>query len=86
MLEFNEFEWTDAEVEAAALAYVERHAAVNGLSEPLPPWDSLLTPAFAWSAARLRWAEQHGRSQDLVDAMVRNRLRRQRRGISTEET
>lgn len=87
LLEFNEFEWSEAEILEAAEDYARRHAAANGLSEPLPAdsWPRHMTAAFAWSYHRMEWARENGREQDLVDAMIRNRLRRQRR-ITSEES
>jgi hypothetical protein len=84
---FNEWEWSEAEIEEAASDYARRHAEINGLEAPLPAdaWPRHMTPRFAWGFFRRKWAREHDREQDLVDEMVENRLRRQRRVISTED-
>jgi hypothetical protein len=78
---FNEYEWTEADILEAAEAYALDHARANGLDEPLPAdrWELHLRPEFAWSFNRRRWAEEHGRTQDLVDEMIRRRVERGRR-------
>jgi hypothetical protein len=86
--EFSPWDWSSAEVEEAAQAYTARHAAVNGLAEPLPPesWERHMEPAFAYTHFRLRWARENGREQDLVNEMIRNRLRRSRRTLEGDES
>jgi hypothetical protein len=78
---FREWEWTEAEILEAVEAYAARHAARNGLEEPLPleQWGHLMTPRFAYGHCRRRWARENGREDELVDEMIQNRLRRNRR-------
>lgn len=82
---FREWEWSDDEVREAAEDYARRHAVASGLPEPLPAdaWPQHLTPLFAYTHFRMKWAREHGRQTDLVAAMIRNRLRRQRRNLYT---
>jgi hypothetical protein len=83
---FREWEWSEDEILEAAEDYARRHAEVNGLAEPQPPdaWERHMTPLFAYSFFRMKWAKEHGRELDLVDAMITNRLRRQGRPFSEE--
>jgi hypothetical protein len=78
---FREWEWSPDEIAEAAEDYARRHAVASGLEVPLPAdsWPDHMTARFAYSHFRSRWAREHGREQDLVDEMVRNRLRRSRR-------
>jgi hypothetical protein len=79
---FCPWEWTEDEILEAAEDYAARHAAVNGLAEPLPAdsWERHMTPLFAYSYFRMKWAREHGREGDLAEQMIANRLERQRRG------
>jgi hypothetical protein len=78
---FCEWEWSESEILEAVESYAARHAAASGLEEPLPleRWTHLATPRYAWGHFRRRWARENGREDELVDEMVQNRLRRQRR-------
>jgi hypothetical protein len=80
LLRFREWEWTEDEILEAAQDYAVRHAAANGLPEPLPAdsWPLHMRPGFAYAHFRAKWASEHGREQDLVDAMIEGRLERRR--------
>jgi len=84
---FCEWEWSEEEILEAATDYARRHAEKNGMDEPLPPdtWPRHMEPLFAYSHFRMKWAREHGREQDLVDAMIYNRLERQRRAADLED-
>jgi hypothetical protein len=77
---FCEWEWSYAEIIEAAEDYARRHAAANGLAEPLPAdsWPLHMRPEFAYAHFRAKWARENGREQDLVDGMIERRLERQR--------
>jgi hypothetical protein len=81
LIEFNPWEWTEDEILEAAEDYARRYAEANRLAEPVPAdsWPEHMTPLFAYSHFRMKWARENGRERDLVDRMTRNRLRRQRR-------
>jgi hypothetical protein len=80
---FCEWEWSEEEILEAAEVYAARHAAASGLESPLPAdaWPGHMRALFAYTHFRLRWARENDREQDLVDEMIRNRLRRSRRTL-----
>jgi hypothetical protein len=84
---FSPWQWSEDEILEAASDYAMRYAAANGLEDPPPPdaWPGHMTAEFAYTHFRMRWAREHGRTQDLVDAMVSNRLRRSRRNLFQED-
>jgi hypothetical protein len=86
---FREWEWSWDEVAEAAEDYARRYAEANRLAEPVPAdsWPEHMTPLFAYSHFRMKWARENGREWELVDQMRRNRLRRQRSNtLSLEES
>jgi hypothetical protein len=86
---FCSWEWSADEILEAAEDYARRWAEVNGLAEvpPADRWERHMTPLFAWTHFRMEWARANGREQDLVDEMIENRLRRQRRyNLSEDES
>lgn len=79
---FRDWEWSADEIDEAASDFARRHAEASGMAEPLSAdsWPRHMTPLFAFSYFRMRWAEENGRTQDLVDEMTRRRVERGRRG------
>jgi hypothetical protein len=89
LIEFNPWEWTEDEILEAASDYARRYAEANRLEEPPPAdaWPEHMTPLFAYTFHRMRWAKENNREWELVDQMRRNRLRRQRSNtLSLEES
>jgi hypothetical protein len=84
---FREWEWDEGDILEAAEHYALRHAAANGLEEPLPAdiWPGHMTEIFAYTHFRMKWARENGREQDLVDEMIQNRLERGRHGAYRPE-